>query len=229
VDVLKKKYVITQMTLNREQIANPGTVMDVQANGINAEPWDTLIAFDNPVVDGSVQQRNRFTGLLRSKNLMILKPGDKVYITKIEGVAGGKGDTLKLSILSCDPLDVDGGASQKRYAATISFKLSKDGLSQTSPDDAERMVEAVLTPDQGDAGGGAQAAAAAPPPARAAAPPPPPPPPAQTQTIAMGQTISQVIGIMGQPLQIIDLGAKKTYKYKDLKVVFVNGKVSDVQ
>jgi hypothetical protein len=34
---------------------------------------------------------------------------------------------------------------------------------------------------------------------------------------------------MGQPQQIVDLGAKKTYTYPDLKIVFVNGKVSDVQ
>ena len=234
VDVLKKKYVITQTTLNRQQVAKPGTVMAIQANGINAEPWDTLLTFDNPVVDGSVQQRNKFLGLVKSKNMMILKPGDKVYITKIEGVANGKNDVLKLSILSCDSLDVDGGASQKRYSATVSFKLSKDGLSQTPPDEAERLVEAVMAPDtEGGAVADASPAAAAPvaaAPARVAAPPPPPPaPPAQTETIAMGQTINQVVGIMGQPLQIIDLGAKKTYKYKDLKVVFVNGKVSDVQ
>ena len=83
VDVLKKKYVITQATLNRQQIANPGTVMAIQANGINAEPWDTLMTWDNPVVDGNVQQRggSRFgmgaIEVLRSKNRLILKPGDR--------------------------------------------------------------------------------------------------------------------------------------------------------
>ena len=234
VGVLQKKYVVTQTTLNRAQISQPGTVMDIQANGINAEPWDTLMTFDNPVVDGAVQQRggSRFGmsafGVLRSKNLLILKPGDKVYITKLEGTTGGKNDVIRISVLSCDPLDVDGGAAQKRYAATISFRLPKDGLQQTSPDDAQHMIEAVLAPD---AGGGGNEAAAQPGPAPIAAPPPPPPPapPAPTQTIAMGQTIPQVVAIMGQPLQIIDLGAKKTYKYKDLKVIFLNGKVSDVQ
>ena len=29
--------------------------------------------------------------------------------------------------------------------------------------------------------------------------------------------------------KIIDLGAKKTYVYKDLKITFTDGKVSDVQ
>ena len=228
VGVLRKKYVITQTTLNRSQIASPGTVMAIQANGVNAEPWDTLITFDNPVVDGSVQQRSKVFGLMRSKNLLILKPGDKVYVTKIEGTTSIKSDTLRLAILSCDPLDVDGGVAKKRFSATISFKLPQGGLQQTSPEEAQRMVEAVLVPDAGGNGGTETASAAPPAPA---APPPPPPPaaPVQTQTIALGQTIPQVVAAMGQPLQIIDLGAKKTYKYKDLKVVFVNGKVSDVQ
>lgn len=242
VGVLKKKYVVTATTLNRSQIVNPGTVMDIQANGINAEPWDSVVNPDNPVVDGAVQQRgggSRFGlgafNILRGKNLLILKPGDKVYITKIEGTTGGKNDAIKMSILSVDPLDADGGASQKRYSATLTFRLPSGGLQQTSPDDAEHMIEAVLAPDTG---GGADAAQAGPAPgpaaATAGAPPSPPPPPpaaapAATQTIAMGQTIPQVIAIMGQPLQIIDLGAKKTYMYKELKVIFVNGKVSDVQ
>ncbi len=34
---------------------------------------------------------------------------------------------------------------------------------------------------------------------------------------------------MGLPLQVIDLGTKKTYKYKEIKVVFLNNKVTDVQ
>ena len=48
-------------------------------------------------------------------------------------------------------------------------------------------------------------------------------------TVALGQTPVQVTAILGQPKQIIDLGAKQIYKYPDMKVVFINGKVSDVQ
>jgi hypothetical protein len=67
----------------------------------------------------------------------------------------------------------------------------------------------------GDSGPSAGAAAAAP----AAAP----------AEISLGQTIDQVVGILGQPKTISDLGSKKIYVYKDMKVVFVGGKVSDVQ
>jgi len=58
------------------------------------------------------------------------------------------------------------------------------------------------------------------------------PAPAQqtaTVNIAMGQTIDQVTSALGQPLTVINLGAKKIYKYKDMKITFMNGKVSDVE
>ncbi len=48
-------------------------------------------------------------------------------------------------------------------------------------------------------------------------------------TIVLGQTIAQVTANLGPPVKEADLGAKKIYTYKDMKVVFVNGKVTDVQ
>ena len=58
---------------------------------------------------------------------------------------------------------------------------------------------------------------------------PPPPPPGPPPTIALGQTIDQVTAGMGQPTRVIDLGTKKIYVYKDMKITFKAGKVSDVQ
>jgi hypothetical protein len=48
-------------------------------------------------------------------------------------------------------------------------------------------------------------------------------------TIEIGQSIADVVARMGQPARVADLGQKKTYFYKDMKVIFVNGRVSDVQ
>lgn len=47
--------------------------------------------------------------------------------------------------------------------------------------------------------------------------------------ISVGQSIDSVTAALGSPVRIIDLGAKKIYNYKDMKVIFMNGKVSDVQ
>jgi hypothetical protein len=82
------------------------------------------------------------------------------------------------------------------------------------------------------------AESAAPPPAPPPPPPPPPPvtvtpdtspAPAGPVTISLGQSIAEVEAINGKPDKVIDLGAKKIYVYKDLKITFTDGKVSDVQ
>jgi hypothetical protein len=108
-------------------------------------------------------------------------------------------------------------------------------------DDAAKMIEAVLSfnpADQGrarDAGtvarsyephcavssttGTVVGSAIVPQAGQAAAPP----------TVALGQTSDQMTAILGSPKQIIDLGSKQIYKYPDMKVVFMNGKVSDVE
>jgi hypothetical protein len=38
-----------------------------------------------------------------------------------------------------------------------------------------------------------------------------------------------VEAINGKPDKVVDLGAKKIYMYKDMKITFTDGKVSDVQ
>ena len=59
--------------------------------------------------------------------------------------------------------------------------------------------------------------------------PPPPPPDAPPPTIALGQTMDQVTAGFGQPLRVAKLGAKAIFYYKDMKVTFTNGKVSNVE
>lgn len=48
-------------------------------------------------------------------------------------------------------------------------------------------------------------------------------------SISMGQSIDEVTAALGPPKDTIDLGAKKIYVYKDMRVTFIGGKVSDVQ
>ncbi|HUO31549.1 MAG TPA: hypothetical protein VMU80_20160 [Bryobacteraceae bacterium] len=53
--------------------------------------------------------------------------------------------------------------------------------------------------------------------------------PAEAPEVKIGQSIDQVVAAFGQPTKTVNLGAKKIYVYKDLKVTFIDGKVSDVQ
>jgi hypothetical protein len=48
-------------------------------------------------------------------------------------------------------------------------------------------------------------------------------------SVTLGMTIDQVVGLLGQPQAAADLGQKKIYTYGSMKVIFMDGKVSDVQ
>jgi len=52
----------------------------------------------------------------------------------------------------------------------------------------------------------------------------------ETVTLRLGMTPEQVEAAQGgKPQKVIDLGSKKTYIYPDMKIIFTNGKVSDIQ
>jgi hypothetical protein len=63
------------------------------------------------------------------------------------------------------------------------------------------------------------------------APPPPPSdaPPPQPKTIAIGQTKDMVVANFGQPTKVVKLAKKEIDYYPDMKVTFVDNKVTDVQ
>jgi hypothetical protein len=56
------------------------------------------------------------------------------------------------------------------------------------------------------------------------------PPATRRGAVEIGQTEDQVLAILGQPLQISYLGGvRKMYEYRDQKIVFVDGQVSEVR
>ena len=56
----------------------------------------------------------------------------------------------------------------------------------------------------------------------AAAPPLPP-------SVSIGQSKAQVTAALGAPVKVAKQGTKETYFYKDMKVIFNNGKVASIQ
>jgi len=53
--------------------------------------------------------------------------------------------------------------------------------------------------------------------------------PAAPLNVRQGQTIEEVERALGRPGKILNAGAKTIYVYPDLKIVFVDGRVLDVQ
>ncbi len=174
--------------------------------------------------------------------------GEKFWLTKVEVKDTGKDKGVALEFFTDAIKDV-------RYTGTcfIQFK----GGTLPSPEDALKLVAEVITvapsedakDDKGKQGGQQDApaagappaaannavpAAAAPAPAAEAPPPPieaPPPPPADPASVKEGQTPDEVVAALGQPTTKAKVGAKEVYFYKtlNLKVIFVNGKVKDIQ
>ena len=58
---------------------------------------------------------------------------------------------------------------------------------------------------------------------------PPAAPSSAPTSVTLGLTIDQVVAILGQPKVVGDLGSKKTYFYGNMKVIFTDGKVTDIQ
>ena len=57
----------------------------------------------------------------------------------------------------------------------------------------------------------------------------PPPAAGGPASVTLGMTIDQVTALLGQPQVVGDVGSRKTYFYGNMKVVFTDGKVSDIQ
>jgi len=165
--------------------------------------------------------------------------GEKMWVTKIDVKMDDKQPAVIFELFTDAVNDV-------RYKGSLKFPFPKGA----TDDQVDKLVAEVFTvqpqedaKDQKQAPAGQQAAApaAAQAPAAPAAPAqaalpdiPPPPPPADEPaappaTVALGQTPDQVIAALGQPQKIVKLAKKQTYYYKDLKVIFTDGKVSDVQ
>jgi hypothetical protein len=62
-----------------------------------------------------------------------------------------------------------------------------------------------------------------------APPPPPPPAAAPVSEDLTGKTIDQVVQSKGQPKTVTRAGAKTIYLYPDMKIIFINGKVTDIE
>lgn len=171
--------------------------------------------------------------------------GEKLYVTQIT-VDRGK-DGIIFDLIS------DSYGDSGRFKGQMRFQFPKGAVKAADLAAADAMISQVFKiqpPDdnanaQQQPAGNAQqaapannAAAQAPAPAPVAdappppIPPPPPPadePPAPPKSIDLGQTKDQVIAAFGQPQRTAKVGAKEIFFYKDLKVTFTGGKVSDVQ
>jgi hypothetical protein len=233
---IEAKYHVTQATADYSDIVTAGDVITLLKSG--------LVMYDATKSASRTGVVSYHDGKLNAGGLtkmMLAGSGPNAAVQVRQFVSGEKcwlvavtikNDGAYLTFLS-DPIN------DVRYMGSIKFPVDKK-QSMPGPDVMLSQVAEVISvasAPQQDAQPAPQAPApAAPqqPPAAALAPiaPPPPPPdqpPPPPPTISLGQTHDQVLASFGQPLRVVKLGSKEIDFYKDMKVTYVNNKVTDVQ
>jgi uncharacterized membrane protein YgcG len=246
-DQLKAQYTLVKMGQDSSGAAviDQGTILVVKKGGILGVPYSDQSIFSTKYENGVVHSPNpvgqKVFGHLMGKigqqapTTQFFQANNKVYPAKL--VVNLPKDEVIISIVACD--SCNNTDPKTFYKADVVFQFAKGSLATTNPSQVEDMIAGLLaiddsanSNDQGNnqggngngngndqqggnqqgGGGGGQAQQQAPP-----------------QQIEKGQTPDQVTAAIGQPDKIVNLGAKQIYVYKDIKVTFLNGKVSDVQ
>jgi hypothetical protein len=257
-DQLKAQYTLVKMGSDSggDAIVAEGTVLVIKKDGILSVPYgDRPVA--TKYQDGTVRSPSASTMGARGSIMgrvgkqqtpRLFQVGERVYPSKI--AVNLPKDQVTIGIIACDSCNNVSPATF--YKADVVFQFPKGALATTSLSQVEDTIAELLNiddspgdqgvgqggnvkgADNGNANANANATAnsneqqVANPgggvgQAQQQAPPPEP------QQIEKGQTPDQVRAVLGQPDKIVNFGSKQIFIYKDLKVTFLNGKVSDVQ
>lgn len=230
-DQLQAQYKLSKV--HGDGSVDAGTVLVVQLPGIKGEPLNDVALATAVYKDGVLHPPSRGSSFGASLLQASTRPGsdtsgkefrpfpvgDKVYVYKL--AVDVKKDKILFHAIECG--SCNGVDQTAAYKAAVSFQFAKGYLGTASVPDVEDTIAKVFAIDTSPA------------PAQTAQPAAQPEQPAAAQQapapaqIQLGQTIDEVVASLGQPEKIVDLGTKQMYLYKDLKITFVGGKVSDVQ
>lgn len=216
---LRSQYTLAKAS-HGANVASAGTIVVIQQEGLNAAP-PHAVWYTNIFKDGLRQRRGMREAMFQNAGtLRTIEVGDKFYVSKIDV----KDNSLTFFLIS----------QQANGKAAVLFEFAKGYQTSVAFSDIQQAIDKVFTVEgqnenaQQPAEVAAQPAAPAAPTA-AVTPPAPPAPPADPVKIELGLTTDQVVAAMGQPEKMVNLREKQIYLYKDLKITFINGKVSDVQ
>jgi len=242
---LAARYAVTTPTADNTDIVTPGVILVLEKRGLATGDATSNVVVANSYKDGRIRSgiagtMSKFSGFgipgassnpVGNTASRTFVSGEKVFVTAIQL----KGNQIIFSLLS-------DAYNNVRYKGTLSFEFPKKVIESGDLAKVQQTIDEVFSIDTSaktdtnaapapDASPQASAAPVAP----VIAPLAPPPPighPGGTPgvaTIAMGQTPDQVAAILGQPQKVTKMSGKEIYFYRDLKVTFKNGKVSDVE
>jgi hypothetical protein len=216
-DQLSAAYPVVRLSRDNLTVTQQGTIFTVNKANIGTSNT-TLVPSVATYRDGQIKtgKVGRFVKLAQKNPDLHI--GDKVYLVKIDV----KDQAINFSVQTCDACDFT-PISTGLARAVVSFVFPKEVLEAADMNKIQRTVAEVFTP----------AAAAAPAQQSAGQPQIPQgqatPDQQPATNIEVGQTPEQVLSILGPPLRKATIGPKEIYFYKDMKITFQNGKVSDVE
>lgn len=191
----------------RKEVKVPGTVFTLQQGGIRGICESSLIIPYTRVKDGRIVNPTART----KEGEALLNVGDTLVVRDISV----DDNQVRIRVTTTDARSVgglDAGADlqgEKRLTgrecnASILYEFEKDFLKTADLAAVKNVINSVLaTADEVAA--------------------------SNQKTVELGQSIAQVEKVFGKPTAIAKLGNKIIYTYKDMKIIFIDGKVSDVQ
>lgn len=226
-------------------VVEKGTLLKIEKGGILGVPYSDQSILSTKYENGQVHSPNttvsKGLGFAMKKfgkeqTTHLFPAGDKVYPTKIE-VNEAK-DIITIGIVACDTCNKTDPPTYMK--ANVVFQFPKGSLLSANAGSIEDVIGQLLAisnddsqqaadqggqqPQGGDQGAQGQAA-----PPQPAAQDQPPQQQAEPASIDKGMTPDQVEAALGKPEKKVTLGPKMIYYYKDMKVIFLSGKVNDVQ
>ena len=204
-EALVTDYPLTRVGLSGldndyNRVTHPGTILAVRLPGIYADVANTHNAVVNTnFANGQLSQATGFAAAFGGSTTRSRTLAPNEKVYVTEIFV--KRDAVQLELLTVDVATLADGQGT-RYRAELNVKLP--GLNTMTPNEVKKTIDTVVAD-----------------PATASA--------VESKTIKLGMGPDEVKKTLGNPDKIVDLGPKQVYVYKDIKVVFQNNQVSDVQ
>lgn len=208
------------------EILSPGTVLAIQKPEILGVPAASLVVCPSKYERGSLHSANAWCQGWVKTTSSHFQVGEFVYPSKIK--VEYKNERIAFGIVACDTCN---GTNPPTFIkGEVIFQFPKGYLKAGNVSNIEDAIGNVFSIDESADSQNSQPSEAAQPdqqqsqsatqPNQTSAPP---------QTVQLGDTPQQVQAILGQPDKTVDLGEKQIWLYKDLKVTFENGKMTDAR
>jgi len=196
---LEAKYKLTERSKWTAQVTKPGTVLVVQKSGLQANTPRLMM---KPTVIKNGQLESVGGGsFVGGDSGHTLKVGEKMYLYTIQ--TSPEAVTLIYGMVDSYERSEKGSTKEQPYQLALRFEYD-GGLQAVETEHVIKDVSSFFTTESEAASSG-------------------------VNTVKLGQTPEEVVAVLGAPEKKVDLGKKLIYIYKDMKVVFVDGKVADVE